>query len=119
MTRSNPYWYSSKMILWVGLQGSVMYKVRGRRPWLGTKTSTGNDRNFMEITRSKNYNCNECGYVFTFPRYGDILKIAKTRTDRCSEWSMLFGGIMNSLKAGTRIIHDFLDHCWNETLMDG
>jgi len=49
----------------------------------------------------------------------DILKIAETRTGRCSEWSMLFGGIMNSPNIETRIVHDFLDHCWNEAIIDG
>jgi peptide-N4-(N-acetyl-beta-glucosaminyl)asparagine amidase len=64
------------------------------------------------------HKCNECGYEYTFPRYGEILKIAEIRTGRCSEWSMLFGAIMNSLKIETRIVHDFLDHCWNEALID-
>lgn len=42
-------------------------------------------------------------------------KIAQTRIGRCSEWSMLFGAILNSLSFPTRIVHDYLDHCWNET----
>src|SRR5438445_564542 len=63
--------------------------------------------------------CSKCGYEYTFPRYGKILKIAEMRTGRCSEWSMLFGAIMNALKTETRIVHDFLDHCWNETIIDG
>jgi len=65
------------------------------------------------------HNCNKCGYNYTFPRYSDILKITETRTGRCSEWSMLFGGFMNSLNIETRIVHDFLDHCWNEAIIDG
>ncbi len=65
------------------------------------------------------YDCNKCGYRYTFPRYGDILKIADTKTGRCSEWSMLFGGIMNALNIETRIVHDYLDHCWNEAQIDG
>ena len=32
---------------------------------------------------------------------------------------MLFGGIMNALNIKTRIVHDFLDHCWNEAIIDG
>ena len=31
----------------------------------------------------------------------------------------LFGAIINSLGICTRIVHDFLDHCWNESLIDG
>jgi hypothetical protein len=65
------------------------------------------------------HKCNKCGYEYTFPRYGEILKIAENRTGRCSEWSMLFGAIMNALKTETRIVHDFLDHCWNEAMIDG
>ena len=26
---------------------------------------------------------------------------------------------MNALKIKTRIVHDFLDHCWNEAIIDG
>jgi hypothetical protein len=42
------------------------------------------------------HRCNKCGYEYTFPRYGEILKIAEIKTGRCSEWSMLFGAMMNS-----------------------
>lgn len=63
--------------------------------------------------------CDVCGQKNMFPRYGEILKIAAARTGRCTEWSALFGAIMNSLGEDTRIIHDFLDHCWNEIKMDG
>jgi len=52
-----------------------------------------------------------------FPRYGEILKIAENKTGRCSEWSMLFGAILSSLGIKTRIVHDFLDHCWNEAML--
>jgi peptide-N4-(N-acetyl-beta-glucosaminyl)asparagine amidase len=65
------------------------------------------------------HKCNKCGYEYTFPRYGDILKIAEIRTARCSEWSFLFGAIMNALKTESRIVHDFLDHCWNEAMIQG
>jgi peptide-N4-(N-acetyl-beta-glucosaminyl)asparagine amidase len=32
---------------------------------------------------------------------------------------MLFGAILNSLSIQTRIAHDYLDHCWNESLING
>ena len=54
-----------------------------------------------------------------FPRSGEIIKIAESRTGRCSEWSMLFGAILTSLYIETRVVHDYLDHCWNESLIDG
>ena len=61
--------------------------------------------------------CNSCNYEYAFPRYGEILKIAETKTGRCSEWSMLFGAMLSSLGIKTRIVHDFLDHCWNEAML--
>ena len=61
--------------------------------------------------------CNSCKYEYAFPRYGEILKIAETKTGRCSEWSMLFGAMLSSLGIKTRIVHDFLDHCWNEAML--
>jgi Transglutaminase-like superfamily len=70
--------------------------------------------NSWKIRKIEVFKCNNCNYQYTFPRYGEILKIAKTRTGRCSEWSMLFGAILNSLDIEARIVHDFLDHCWNE-----
>jgi len=53
-----------------------------------------------------------------FPRYLGILNIAQARIGRCSEWSILFGAILNSLSIQTRIVHDFLDHCWNESSLN-
>lgn len=70
------------------------------------------------LRNTEKYICNNCGVTIIFPRYGDILKIAETRTGRCSEWSMLFGALLNSLSIQTRIVHDYLDHCWNESLIN-
>jgi hypothetical protein len=64
------------------------------------------------------YTCDKCQSTIIFPRYAKILKIAETRVGRCSEWSILFGAILNSLSIQTRIVHDYLDHCWNESLID-
>src|SRR5689334_3672041 len=88
---------------------------RGKVP-LQVQVMIGTSRKLRAV---EIYNCNNCGNDYTFPRYGDILKIAKTRSGRCSEWSMLFCGIMNALKIETSIVHDFLDHCWNEALING
>ena len=62
--------------------------------------------------------CDVCGSTQIFPRYDKILRIAETRIGRCSEWSMLFGAIVNSLSIQTRLVHDYLDHCWNESLIN-
>lgn len=32
---------------------------------------------------------------------------------------MLFGAVLNSLSIETVLVHDFLNHCWNESLIDG
>lgn len=72
-----------------------------------------------KLRKTELHTCNRCGSRQIFPRYGEILTIAKIRTGRCSEWSMLFGAILNSLSFQTRIVHDYLDHCWNESLIDG
>jgi transglutaminase-like putative cysteine protease len=61
--------------------------------------------------------CSTCKCEYVFPRYGEILKIAENKTGRCSEWSMLFGAMLSSLGIKARIVHDFLDHCWNEAML--
>jgi peptide-N4-(N-acetyl-beta-glucosaminyl)asparagine amidase len=61
--------------------------------------------------------CNTCNYEFAFPRYGEIPNIAEIKTGRCSEWSFLFGAMLSSLGIKTRIVHDFLNHCWNEAML--
>ncbi len=75
--------------------------------------------NSWESRAVENYTCPICKSYRVFPRYGEIKKIADSRIGRCSEWSILFGTILNSLSIQTRLVHDFLDHCWNESLIDG
>jgi peptide-N4-(N-acetyl-beta-glucosaminyl)asparagine amidase len=72
--------------------------------------------NSWKMRKLELFICNSCNYERAFPRYGEILKIAETKTGRCSEWSMLFGAMLSSLGIKTRIVHDFLDHCWNEAM---
>ena len=69
-----------------------------------------------KVRKVEVFGCNTCNYEYKFPRYGEILKIAETKTGRCSEWSMLFGAMLSSLGIKARIVHDFLDHCWNEAM---
>ncbi len=72
------------------------------------------------IVRGVEYHiCTRCNSSQVFPRYGEIENISSNRVGRCSEWSFLFGAVLNSLGISTRIVHDFLDHCWNESLIDG
>jgi peptide-N4-(N-acetyl-beta-glucosaminyl)asparagine amidase len=73
--------------------------------------------NSWKMRRLELFICNSCKHEYAFPRYGEILKIAETKTGRCSEWSVLFGAMLSSLGIKTRIVHDFLDHCWNEAML--
>ena len=73
--------------------------------------------NSWEMRKVEIYVCSTCNCEFAFPRYGKILNIAETKTGRCSEWSFLFGALLSSLGIKTRIVHDFLDHCWNEIIL--
>jgi hypothetical protein len=70
------------------------------------------------LRKTEVHSCGKCGSSIIFPRYVKIQKIAETKIGRCSEWSILFGAILNSLSLQTRIVHDFLDHCWNESLIN-
>jgi hypothetical protein len=71
------------------------------------------------VRKMEVHTCNKCGTTQVFPRHNDVLEIAKTRTGRCGEWTILFGAILTSVSIQTRIVHDYLDHCWNEALVDG
>jgi peptide-N4-(N-acetyl-beta-glucosaminyl)asparagine amidase len=84
-------------------------------PIMQVKTIIGNS---WKMRKLELFVCNSCNYEYAFPRYGDIKKIAETKTGRCSEWSMLFGSMLSSLGIKTRIVHDFLDHCWNEAMLE-
>jgi peptide-N4-(N-acetyl-beta-glucosaminyl)asparagine amidase len=75
--------------------------------------------NTWQMRGIENYYCSFCNSIFSFPRYGKIKEIADNRMGRCSEWAFLFGAILNSLSIKTRIVHDFLDHCWNESFIGG
>lgn len=75
--------------------------------------------NRWELRGIENYFCSVCNAIFSFPRYGKIKEIADNRMGRCSEWTFLFGAMLNSLSIKTRLVHDFLDHCWNESFIGG
>lgn len=75
--------------------------------------------NSWKLRAIENHFCLSCKSQIIFPRYGLIDKIADTRIGRCSEWSILFGALLTSISIETRIVHDFLDHCWNESLIAG
>ena len=76
------------------------------------------DGNSATFRKTEIHICDVCSSTQIFPRYDKILRIAETRIGRCSEWSILFGAIVNSLLIKTRIVHDYLDHCWNESLIN-
>jgi Transglutaminase-like superfamily len=70
-----------------------------------------------KMRKAEVFVCSTCKCEYVFPRYAEILKIAENKTGRCSEWSMLFGSMLSSLGIKARIVHDFLDHCWNEAML--
>ena len=72
-----------------------------------------------QLRKIELYRCPSCGCEESYPRYSDVRSIAETRLGRCGEWSILFGAILNSVSIPARIVHDYLDHCWNEALLDG
>jgi Transglutaminase-like superfamily len=76
------------------------------------------DDHSTTLRKTEIHTCDVCASKQIFPRYERILRIAETRIGRCSEWSMLFGAIVNSISIQTRIVHDYLDHCWNESLIN-
>lgn len=72
-----------------------------------------------QVRKTEIHACNRCGAEKVIPRHSDVLKIAETRYGRCGEWSILFGAILKSLSIESRIAYDYLDHCWNEALLEG
>jgi peptide-N4-(N-acetyl-beta-glucosaminyl)asparagine amidase len=59
----------------------------------------------------------ELSYEASVPPVTGIVDNTSIRRFRCSEWAMLFGAILSSLEIKARIVHDFLDHCWNEAII--
>ncbi|HEU5446954.1 MAG TPA: hypothetical protein VFU67_07410, partial [Nitrososphaeraceae archaeon] len=55
------------------------------------------DGNSATFRKTEIHICDMCSSTQIFPRYDKILRIAETRIGRCSEWSILFGAIVNSL----------------------
>jgi len=92
-------------------------------------TNNAKDTGFMQrkleigdswkIPKTEVYTCNLCGAMQYFPRHNEVLKIGNSRIGRCGEWSILFGAVLNSLSYQSRIVQDYLDHCWNEVIVDG
>ena len=105
------YWYKNDFMKWMPKELECTGCNRAMRLQF-VENNLGTFRN-TEI-----HKCDVCGSTQIFPRYDKILRIAEKRIGRCSEWSILFGAIVNSLSIQTRIVHDYLDHCWNESLIN-
>ena len=105
------YWFKHDFMKWMPKQ---LHCVKCNRPMSVQLV----DDNSGTIRKTEVHLCNVCGSKQIFQRYDSILRIAETRIGRCSEWSILFGAITNSLPIQTRIVHDYLDHCWNESLIN-
>lgn len=105
-------WFKNDFMIWV--DKNPLCDNCGHRLELGYIPG-----NTWEVRGIENYYCSVCSAVFSFPRYGKIKDIADNKMGRCSEWTFLFGAMLNSISIKTRIVHDFLDHCWNESLIGG
>jgi len=112
LLKSLLYWFKNEFMRWMS-KTSICPTCKSS---MDSRSTKGNSW----IVRSvEYYQCSLCNFSLIFPRYGEIENIAINRLGRCSEWSFLFGAILNSLSIQSRIVHDFLDHCWNEAFIDG
>ena len=96
--------------------------------WVGEPVPCSNCGKDMEVKvdyfddwrlRKLEHNTCNCGNTFEFPRFGDLLEIAKTRKGLCGEYAFLYTGFVNSMGVKARFVHDFTDHAWTEALMNG
>ncbi|MER5176526.1 MAG: transglutaminase domain-containing protein [Candidatus Nitrosocosmicus sp.] len=106
------HWFKNDFMKW--MDKSIICE-KCKKPML-FKYIQGNSWKLRAI---ETYSCSNCKSQIVFPRSGVIEEIADYRIGRCSEWSMLFGAILSSLSIETKLVQDFLDHCWNESLIDG
>jgi peptide-N4-(N-acetyl-beta-glucosaminyl)asparagine amidase len=124
-------WFKNKFMKWTPTEPVCEICTNNRRDRLSSshRSTTTSEKetpimqlkeiiqgNSWKIRSIEIFVCRSCNCEFAFPRYGEILNIAETKTGRCSEWSILFGAMLSSLGIKTRIVHDFLNHCWNEAL---
>lgn len=109
-------WFKEFMT-WIPNQIACDNCSAGKDPlFMQVKVQPGNS---WRVRKTEIHTCSKCGAEKTIPRYSDVLQIVKTRYGRCGEWSILFGAILNSVSVESRIAYDYLDHCWNEILVDG
>jgi peptide-N4-(N-acetyl-beta-glucosaminyl)asparagine amidase len=109
-------WFKKDYMKWMGSNISKNVKCLNCNMALHFSIIKGDS---WKLRMTELYECVNCKSKIVFPRYGEIKRIADSRIGRCSEWSMLFGAFLNSLYIKTRIVQDYLDHCWNEALIDG
>jgi peptide-N4-(N-acetyl-beta-glucosaminyl)asparagine amidase len=107
-------WFKQDCMKWMTSGNSKDIKCKNCNTPLHFSIIKGNS---WKLRMSEVYECINCNSKIVFPRYGEIKKIADSRIGRCSEWSILFGAILNSISVETRIVQDYLDHCWNESLI--
>ena len=105
------YWFKNDFMKWMPKE----LQCSSCNMKMGVQVIKGDS---MILRKTEVYSCYKCKSSILFPRYIKILKIAESKIGRCSEWSILFGAILNSLSIPTRIVYDFLDHCWNESLIN-
>lgn len=110
-------WFKQDFMKWMSINSNINKNIKCQNcnnP-LHFRIIKGNT---WKIRMTEVHECKNCNSKIVFPRYAEIKRIANSRIGRCSEWSMLFGAVLNSLFLETRIVQDYLDHCWNETFID-
>lgn len=60
------------------------------------------------------YECENCGFVTDFKRYGVCEQLLTTRKGRCGEWANCFTLICRALGWEARLVVDKTDHVWTE-----
>ena len=85
---------------------------------LGNVRPSPRERSF-DASRTELQRCEESGRIVRFPRYNHLRKTMEVRDGRCGEYAPLFLQLMRALGWRARLVVDWTDHLWVETLVDG
>ena len=85
---------------------------------LGNVAATPSEAAFL-ASRTELQLCGACDVVGRFPRYNDVAQILRTRQGRCGEYAQTLYQLVRALGWPARLVVDWTDHLWVETLVDG
>jgi len=66
------------------------------------------------VRYSEIYECNNCGSITNFKRYGICEQLLTSRLGRCGEWANCFTLFCRALGWEARLVVDKTDHVWTE-----